>query len=93
MATIQGTAGNDSLTGTQGDDSIAGLAGSDTINALGGNDTPHWTDVWFYGAVPAAFALRIAVAFSLRAVASFSSRCCVAGSFSRFAWRRRSSPL
>ena len=39
MATIQGTAGNDSLTGTQGDDSIAGLAGSDTINALGGNDT------------------------------------------------------
>jgi len=39
MATIQGTAGNDSLTGTQGDDSISGLAGSDTINALGGNDT------------------------------------------------------
>src|SRR3954465_4632200 len=39
MATIQGTAGNDSLTGTQGDDSISGLAGTDTINALGGNDT------------------------------------------------------
>src|SRR3954469_13070640 len=39
MATIQGTAGNDSLTGTQGDDSISGLAGSDTINALGGNGT------------------------------------------------------
>src|SRR3954466_10881374 len=39
MATIQGTAGNDSLTGTQGNDSISGLAGADTLNGLGGNDT------------------------------------------------------
>jgi Ca2+-binding RTX toxin-like protein len=39
VATLQGTAGNDSLTGTEGNDSISGLAGNDTLNGLGGDDT------------------------------------------------------
>jgi Ca2+-binding RTX toxin-like protein len=37
--TIQGTAGNDSLTGTAGNDSVDGLAGNDTIDGRGGDDT------------------------------------------------------
>jgi Ca2+-binding RTX toxin-like protein len=37
--TIQGTAGDDSLTGTEGNDSINGLGGNDTIDGRGGNDT------------------------------------------------------
>lgn len=45
MATINGTAGNDTLTGTDvdstgngGDDTIHGLAGNDTIDGLGGSN-------------------------------------------------------
>jgi Ca2+-binding RTX toxin-like protein len=39
MATINGTAGNDSLTGTEGADSISAFDGNDTLNGLGGIDT------------------------------------------------------
>jgi Ca2+-binding RTX toxin-like protein len=38
IATIVGTAGNDTLVGTAGPDVIAGLDGRDTIQGLGGND-------------------------------------------------------
>ncbi|MEO7366036.1 MAG: hypothetical protein ABIW03_06930 [Sphingomicrobium sp.] len=31
------------------------------IRAAGGEEPPHWTDVWFYGAVPAALYLAMAV--------------------------------
>ena len=34
------------------------------IRALRGEDAPHWTDAWFYGAIPGAlYALLAAVAF------------------------------
>jgi hypothetical protein len=36
--------------------SIVGIAG------LGGADKPHWTDVWFYGAIPAALYACLGVA-------------------------------
>lgn len=39
MATINGTAGNDTLTGTQQADLIYGFAGNDTLKGLGGNDS------------------------------------------------------
>ena len=39
MATITGTAGNDTLTGTDVADNITGLAGDDTLKGAGGNDT------------------------------------------------------
>src|SRR5439155_1716811 len=39
MATITGTAGNDTLSGTSGDDSISGLAGNDFMNGGAGNDS------------------------------------------------------
>jgi Ca2+-binding RTX toxin-like protein len=39
MATVSGTAGNDSLAGASEDDSIAGLAGADTLLGAAGNDT------------------------------------------------------
>ena len=38
MATITGTAGNDSLVGTTGNDTISGLGGNDTLNGNGGTD-------------------------------------------------------
>lgn len=38
MATINGTAGNDSLTGTSANDYIRGFGGNDYINSLGGPD-------------------------------------------------------
>jgi len=31
------------------------------INALTGEDKPHWTDVWFYGAIPTVLSLGLAV--------------------------------
>jgi Ca2+-binding RTX toxin-like protein len=37
-ATVEGTAGNDTLTGTAGPDVVASLGGKDTIKTLGGND-------------------------------------------------------
>jgi hypothetical protein len=41
-----------------------GITGITGINALTGEDTPHWTDVWFYGAIPTAvYAALAAVAF------------------------------
>src|SRR5262245_49481570 len=46
-----------------------------------------------YCVTPAAFCLRRSAAFVLRASASLMSDCCLLGSFSRFACRRRSSPL
>lgn len=39
MATVNGTAGNDSLNGTSSADEISGLAGNDTLSGLGGADT------------------------------------------------------
>lgn len=39
MATIKGTAGNDTLNGTQLADSMFGLAGNDSLRGLDGNDT------------------------------------------------------
>jgi len=39
VATITGTAGNDSLEGTSGNDSIVGLAGNDTLYGVSGTDT------------------------------------------------------
>jgi hypothetical protein len=36
---------------------IIGIAG---INALTGEDKPHWTDVWFYGAIPTAIYVALA---------------------------------
>ncbi len=39
MATIDGTAGNDTLIGTSGDDLLNGLAGNDSIEGRSGNDT------------------------------------------------------
>ncbi|MGL4239333.1 Hint domain-containing protein [Tabrizicola sp.] len=39
MATIIGTAGNDTLVGTSGNDSIVGLEGNDSLVATGGRDT------------------------------------------------------
>jgi Ca2+-binding RTX toxin-like protein len=38
MATIGGTAGNDTLTGTEGPDTISGKGGHDKIEGLGGDD-------------------------------------------------------
>ena len=38
LATVCGTAGNDTIMGTPRRDVIAGLGGKDTINGLGGND-------------------------------------------------------
>lgn len=38
LATVVGTAGNDTIMGTPARDVIAGLGGKDTINGLGGND-------------------------------------------------------
>jgi Ca2+-binding RTX toxin-like protein len=38
VATVNGTASNDTLTGTSGNDTINGLGGNDLINASGGND-------------------------------------------------------
>lgn len=38
LATVCGTAGNDTIMGTPGRDIIAGLGGNDTINGLGDND-------------------------------------------------------
>lgn len=38
LATVCGTAGNDTIMGTPGRDVIAGLGGNDTINGLGDND-------------------------------------------------------
>ena len=38
MATINGSASNDTLAGTTGDDTINGLGGNDLVNASGGND-------------------------------------------------------
>ena len=35
--------------------SIAGIRGR------GGGDTPHWTDVWFYGAIPSLLYVALAV--------------------------------
>lgn len=35
------------------------------IRRLGGEDKPHWTDVWFYGAIPSAlYLLLLAAAFA-----------------------------
>jgi Ca2+-binding RTX toxin-like protein len=39
MATLNGTAGNDSLTGTAGNDRIYGVNGNDTLLGGAGNDT------------------------------------------------------
>jgi Ca2+-binding RTX toxin-like protein len=44
MATIDGTAGNDTLTGTADADTINGLAGDDVIHGLGGGDTIYGSD-------------------------------------------------
>ena len=31
------------------------------IRALTGNDKPHWTDVWFYGAIPSLLYVSLGV--------------------------------
>ena len=31
------------------------------INALKGEDKPHWTDVWFYGVIPTALSIALAL--------------------------------
>jgi Ca2+-binding RTX toxin-like protein len=57
VATVVGTAGNDTLAGTAGNDSISGLAGNDTIIGSGGADTidggEHFDTIDFAGAASA----------------------------------------
>jgi hypothetical protein len=40
---------------------VRGVVSTQGIRALSGADTPHWTDIWFYGAIPTALYLLLAV--------------------------------
>jgi hypothetical protein len=40
---------------------IRGVRSVIGINALGDEDKPHWTDLWFYGAIPSALSILLAV--------------------------------
>jgi hypothetical protein len=43
---------------------VRGLLVIRGIGALSGADKPHWTDIWFYGAIPAFLYLLLAAASS-----------------------------